>query len=142
MQSAGGPIAENGYGYQHGWIGRKEWRPAGPKPQTPWQWFGLPPSGYGYVYKITAPNGLVYIGKTIGRVRGRIALHFSKKHNTKRGCVRLMAAINEFGEDSMITTVIGEYLIADLLEEEKRQIRKHNSVFPMGLNCYCGKLRK
>lgn len=86
-----------------------------------------------YIYKITAPNGLIYIGKTVDFKR-RMSEY--KRNDTKKQ-PRLKSSIDRFGWESHTVEILfeGPCIPEELRYLEQFYIRIHNSTDPkIGLN--------
>jgi hypothetical protein len=86
----------------------------------------------GFIYKVTAPTGEVYIGQTIGPVNKRWAHHC---YNAKYGTTQLVCQkIREHGPESFTVETLKEVDDDDLNYFEEKYITQFNSIFPYGLN--------
>lgn len=87
----------------------------------------------GFIYKITSPSGLIYIGQTI---------NFNKRMSgyKKRGAksqTALNNSLNKYGIDNHIIEILEEVDVNDLFEKEIFYINKFDSV-KNGLNIHKG----
>lgn len=89
-----------------------------------------PLSGFGYIYKITDPNGKSYIGQTCKSVLNR----FNRHCYSNTPCKALKHSIQSFGAASMKIEILGTFPVASLDIEEYNAIRSQQTLFPFGLN--------
>ena len=91
-----------------------------------------PPAGFGFIYKITSPDGKSYIGQTIQTVAHRVGQH-------KTGhCSMLLDAIKTFGIENMSVSILKCCPKDELCTEEKFYIKQFFSLCPSGLNLESG----
>lgn len=95
---------------------------------------------FGWIYRITAPNGKAYIGQTIQHPRKRIADHFSKARNGKPHTRLLTAAIRKYGKLCRAEILASAKTQKTLDELERKMITQHNTLAPNGLNLTTGGL--
>jgi len=89
-----------------------------------------PPDGYGFIYKITAPNGKAYIGQTRQTIARRLYLHMW----CKTACKAIAAAFDKYGVDQMSVLILGVFQISDLTAQEDAFIKEHGTMTPGGYN--------
>lgn len=88
----------------------------------------------GYIYKITCPEGKVYIGQTVRTLKERLKAH---KHKSSY-CRKLKEAIERFGFENLHIEVLWEGDNTLLGEMEKKFIIEYNCIFPYGYNLSSG----
>lgn len=103
---------------------------------------------YGYIYKLTAPNGKSYIGQvceylTNGDIKGvenRWRQHCNSAHgkNPDKGCVYLNRAIRKYGKDNFTIETICRYPLDRLDFLEELLIESYNTLAPNGYNLQTG----
>jgi hypothetical protein len=87
----------------------------------------------GYIYKVTNPNGLVYIGKS-----KNIKNRFNQYKNLNcKSQPALHNSLSKYGFDNHILEVIEECNLDDMSNREIHYIKLYNS-FSNGLNCTFG----
>lgn len=91
-----------------------------------------PSPGFGFIYKITSPDGMIYIGQTIKSVQARC-----KQHTYPNGCLRIYRAYNKYGSSGMSVSILGHHPLSMLDAEEIKAIKDHNCISPLGYNL-CG----
>ena len=86
-----------------------------------------------YIYKLTSPNGKIYIGQSTN-----INVRFSQyKHNRCKGQPKLYYALEKYGW-SNFTKEILEHITIDKSDEKERFWIKHFNCIDEGLNCENG----
>lgn len=86
----------------------------------------------GFIYKLTAPTGEIYIGQTINSVKNRWAHHC---YNASGGAMRLIAQkIREYGPSTFMVEPVKEVDDEDLDYFEQKYISQFNCIYPNGLN--------
>lgn len=94
---------------------------------------------FGWIYKITAPNGKAYIGQTRLRPQRRINLHHNvAKRGGKTRTPLLTAALQKWGKLCRAEVIAQAKTQKHLDELEMQMINKHNTLTPHGLNLLAG----
>ena len=91
----------------------------------------------GFIYKITNPEGMVYIGQTTSP-SNRISAYRNLNNQSQK---ILYNSIKKYGWDSHEFTILGEFLIEDLNFQETHFIKEYNSFHtfnPNGMNLTLG----
>lgn len=86
----------------------------------------------GVAYKLTFPNGKVYIGITRGTLSRRIKCHISYARSGKH--FALSAAIRKYGEDSFTSEIVGTGTWDELTSIEVLLIAQYKSLGSGGYN--------
>lgn len=86
----------------------------------------------GVAYKLTFPNGKVYVGITRETLKRRVQRHISYARAGK--CFALSAAIRKHGEDSFVAEVVGYGTWDELKEIEIRLIAEYRAQGVGGYN--------
>lgn len=85
------------------------------------------------LYRLTFPNGKVYIGITTEPLKRRVRRHVLYARQNK--AYALSAAIRKYGEDSFLVEHLALAMCwEDLLLLERQVISQYNSVCPSGYN--------
>lgn len=93
----------------------------------------------GIIYKLTAPNGKIYIGQTIRTLAERFAQHvYEARHTPDNGCVYLNHSLNYHGPESFTREILIQCDNNELNTNEKEMIEHYNSLTPNGLNILSG----
>ncbi|QJX71244.1 hypothetical protein F-liban_182 [Faustovirus] len=82
----------------------------------------------GLIYKLTAPNGKIYIGQTTKTFGQRMSGHKSSAKTGKGGCRHLINAINEHGWDNFQKEVIMQCNSRDLDYYEKKFVALYDAL--------------
>jgi group I intron endonuclease len=89
----------------------------------------------GYIYKITAPNGKIYVGQTIYTVDARWRDHCYDAFDPKKNhCKLLNAHIRKYGALYFTIETIIECDNSELNQLEEYYIKTLNTLKPKGLN--------
>lgn len=91
-----------------------------------------PKKCYGYIYKYTSPSGKSYIGQTINSLANR-----AKNLQTGVGykkCTLFWKAINKYGWNKFLVTILAEVPIDQLNIKEQEFIKLYNTITPNGYN--------
>lgn len=89
----------------------------------------------GEIYKLTFPNGKVYIGLTTRGVKARFNQHCSEAQSRKSNLI-VHKAIRKYGRDNVEVSVIATGTASELVDLERESIARYNSVVPNGYNSY------
>lgn len=84
----------------------------------------------GYIYKITNPNGKIYIGQTINLSSRKSAY----RNLNIKGQELIKNSIQKYGWDNHTFEVIGEFYVSELNEREIFFIEHHNSFVKKNIN--------
>lgn len=91
----------------------------------------------GILYRLTFPNGKVYIGITTESLGRRVQRHIAYARSNRP--YALSAAIRKYGEESFAAEVIGmANAWGELVKLEIDAIREHGSLCPNGYNMTAG----
>lgn len=98
----------------------------------------------GKIYCITSPSGKKYIGQVVDYIKngskkgvnGRWKQHCrsASSKNLKSGCSLLNTAINKYGKDNFVISVLKSCPITELDKWEEHFIKEHNTMVPNGYN--------
>lgn len=86
----------------------------------------------GIIYKVTAPDGKIYVGQTIRSLNLRWKFHcYEAEYGGER---KLCQSIREYGLEDFVLEQVEEVADDLLNEREKHFIREFNCLWPNGLN--------
>src|ERR1700761_830172 len=91
------------------------------------------------IYKITCPNGKMYIGQTTQEFGKRMNQHKNEaNHPDRGGCRALYNAIRKYGWDNFVKEIIHECSVEELDSLEQYYIENFNTMVPNGYNLLSG----
>ena len=95
-----------------------------------------PKKGYGFIYMYTSPSGKKYIGQTVNSLSERAKNIISGIGYKK--CTVFWKAIQKYGWNKFLCSILEEILIEDLNSREQYWIKYFNSFVPNGYNLTIG----